>query len=95
MRIDNCARTVLTVIALLLGAIALRPILEPAPASAQTPLAGVQFSSDSDGFKAFNTVTGDVWKYSYDGVRYSAKYLGRIAQLGQPMVNTLHPPAQR
>ena len=96
MRVDKYTKTILTVIALLLAAIVLKPIVQPIPASAQVSLNGVQFIPASNSFDAFDTKNGDVWFYSYDGGRYSARYLGRITQLGQTMIDTLQaPPAQR
>lgn len=93
MRIDTYTKTVLTAIAVLLAAAVLRPILQPSPASAQTPLSGVQFMPASSSFNAFDAKSGDVWLYSYDGGAYSAKRLGRIGQLGQPLTETLQAPA--
>jgi uncharacterized membrane protein len=92
MRIDTYTKTVLTLIASLLGAIALRPGLQPITASAQSALGGVQFTATSSSFNAFDAKSGDVWLYSYEGGAYSAKYLGRITQLGQPMSDTLRTP---
>ena len=88
MRIDIYTKIVLTAIALFLAVIALRPMFQPAPAAAQTALDGVQFTPSSSSFNAFNTANGDVWLYSYDQGRYAARYLGRIAQLGQALVNS-------
>jgi hypothetical protein len=79
-------------IALLLAAIALRPMVQPMPASAQASLNGVQFTAASSSFNAFDAKSGDVWLYSYEGGSYSAKYLGRLTQLGQPMTGTLQGP---
>ena len=93
MRIDAYTKTILTSIALFLGAIALRPIFQPMPASAQASLGGVQFTPASSSFNAFDARSGDVWLYSYEGGAYSAKHLGRITQLGQPMTEMLQAPA--
>jgi hypothetical protein len=96
MRIDLYTKTILTVIALLLAVVVLRPIVQPPPASAQTPLAGVQFMPASGSFDAFNTNNGDVWLYSYADGRYEARLLGRFTQLGQPLVKPNETaPAQR
>ena len=89
MRIDTYTKTILTVIALFLGVIALRPMLQPMPASAQSSLDGVQFTPASSSFNAFDAKSGDVWLYSYEGGAYSAKHLGRITELGQPMNDAL------
>lgn len=95
MRIDLYTKTILTSIALLLLAILLRPMVQPSQASAQSPIEGVQFTPSSNSFNAFDTKNGDVWLYSYEGGKYSAKYLGRITQLGQTMINTLRAPSQK
>ena len=95
MRIDHYTRAILTVIAVLLAVIALRPVFQPASASAQTLMNSVQFMPASSSFNAFNTVNGDVWLYSYDGGKYAARYLGRINQLGQSLTNTGRPPEQK
>jgi hypothetical protein len=94
-RIDRYTKTILTVIALLLAAIALKPVVQPIPASAQASLNGVQFIPASNSFDAFDTRNGDVWFYSYDSGKYSARYLGRITQLGQSMTDMLHAPGQK
>jgi hypothetical protein len=88
MRIDIYTRIILTVIALFLAVIALRPFVQPAAVRAQAsaPLAGVQFIPESASFDAFNTANGDVWLYSWTGSRYDARYMGRIVQLGEPIV---------
>jgi hypothetical protein len=87
MRIDLYTKTILTIIALLLAVMTLKPIIQPASASAQASLSGVQFTTASGGFNAFDTRNGDVWLYSYNAGVYGAKYLGRIAELGRPLVN--------
>jgi hypothetical protein len=92
VRIDLYTKTVLTVIALLLTAMILKPLVQPSQASAQASLAGVQFAAASSSFNAFDTRNGDIWLYSYDSGRYSARYLGRITQLGQTPINTLQAP---
>jgi hypothetical protein len=79
MRIDWYTKGVLTVIAVLLGVIALRPYVSPdAVAHAQGSFAGVLLMSG--GF--FDTRTGDLW--AYDG----GKLIGhdRLTKLGEPMV---------
>jgi hypothetical protein len=64
MRIDLYTKTILTLIALTLAFIACKPLTQPAVVSAQSPLAGVQFTSfPNGGFLAFDTKSGDIWVY--------------------------------
>ncbi len=79
MRIDWYTKGLLTVIALLLGVIALRPYISPnVVAHADGSFAGVQFSGS--GF--FDSRTGDIWGY-YDGDHPTHT---RVAKLGAPLV---------
>jgi hypothetical protein len=80
MRIDWYTKGVLTVIALLLGMIAIRPYVSPdAVAHAQGPFAGVQFSGNA----FFDSRTGDV--YFYDG--RNLEYHRRLTKLGAQEVD--------
>ena len=84
MRIDRYTKGVLTVIAVLLGVIALRPYVSPeAVAHAQTTFAGVEFSAGPGGLDFFDTRTGEIWGYSSAGP-FSEKL--RVTRLGQPLV---------
>jgi hypothetical protein len=80
MRIDLYTKTVLTVIALLLAVIALKPVLQPQAVMAQGNLSGVQFAPDmSGGSWFFDTHTGDIWHYSGSEVDRHRK----VTQLGK------------
>jgi|HubBroStandDraft_6_1064221.scaffolds.fasta_scaffold4432775_1 hypothetical protein len=83
MRIDWYTKGVLTVIAVLLGVIAIRPYVSPdAVAHAQGSFAGVQFaSSEGIHFSFFDSRTGEVWNY----VNWKPMTSWRLHQLGQPM----------
>ena len=67
MRIDLYTKTILTLIALLLAVMSLRPLLMPTWAHAQSNLNGVQFSGAASGFWLFDGKTGDAWLYSPEG----------------------------
>ena len=84
MRIDWYTKGVLTVIAVLLAVIALRPYVSPgAVAHAQGSLAGVQiWYGDVASPKFFDARTGDVWGYSTG--KLESKY--RLTGVGAPLV---------
>jgi hypothetical protein len=82
MRIDLYTKTILTLIALLLGVVALKPIIQPQPVSAQASLAGVQFSGSVGGFWLFDTKTGDVWAYEKQGSNTAVTHVGRVPEIG-------------
>jgi hypothetical protein len=64
MRIDWYTKGVLTVIAVLLGVIALRPYVSPdVVAHAQGSFAGVQYARTPQSDSFFDPRTGDVWHY--------------------------------
>jgi hypothetical protein len=67
MRIDRYTKTILTIIALLLAVIVLKPLFQPQPAMAEGKYAGVQFSYSGGNHAFFDTRTGDVWEYGEDG----------------------------
>ena len=67
MRIDLYTKTIITLIALLLAVIALRPIFQPQAAMAEGSYAGIQFSYSGGNHAFFNTNTGDVWEYGDHG----------------------------
>jgi hypothetical protein len=84
MRIDWYTKGVLTVIAVLLGVIALRPYVSPdAVAHAQGSLSGVQvWYGDVASPKFFDPRTGDVWGYSTG--KPESRY--RLTGVGAPLV---------
>src|ERR1035441_9094287 len=63
MRFDLYTKTILTLIALLLAAIAFKPIVQPQPVAAQGAFTGAQFSASATNLWAVDTKTGDVWVY--------------------------------
>jgi len=67
MRIDYYTKTILTIIALLLAVIALKPLFQPQAAMADGKYAGVQFSYSGGNHAFFDARTGDVWEYGEDG----------------------------
>jgi hypothetical protein len=84
MRIDRYTKAVLTVIALLLTVIALRPYVSPdAVAQAQGTFTGVEFSAGPGGLNFFDTRSGEIWGYSSAGP-FSDKL--RLTRLGQPLI---------
>ena len=83
MRIDWYTKGVLTVIAVLLGVIALRPYVSPDAVQAQGPFAGVEYGS-YPGYPRtfFDPRTGDIWEYHDE--RQIDHY--RLTKLGVPLV---------
>jgi hypothetical protein len=71
VRIDRYTKTMLTLIALLLAVIALKPLFQPQVAMAQADAQGkydhVQFSYSGGETAFFDTQTGDVWTHDQDG----------------------------
>jgi hypothetical protein len=67
MRIDLYTKTILTIIALLLAVIALKPLFQPQPAMAEGKYAGIQFSYSGNNHAFFDARSGDVWEYGEDG----------------------------
>jgi hypothetical protein len=67
VRIDLYTKTIITLIALLLAVITLKPIFQPQAAMAQGAYAGIQFSYSGGNHAFFNTNTGDVWEYGDHG----------------------------
>jgi hypothetical protein len=67
MRIDFYTKTILTLIALLLAVIALKPIFQPQAAMAQGKYGSVQFSYSGSNHAFFDTSSGDVWEYGDNG----------------------------
>jgi hypothetical protein len=68
MRIDRYTKTILTIIALLIAVIVLKPILQPqATLADDRDYARVQFSYSGGNHAFFDTRTGDVWEYGDKG----------------------------
>ena len=81
MRSDWYTKGVLTVIAVLLGVIALRPYVSPdAVAHAQGAFAGVQTAGR---LEFFDSRSGDYWEYGEDG---SLLRHMRVTKLGAALV---------
>jgi hypothetical protein len=81
MRVDLYTKTVLTVIALLLAIVVLKPIMQPTPAMAQGSLGGMQLAGSEGWFYLFDAKSGDAWLYDGRGrVRSHLKF----TQAGQP-----------
>jgi hypothetical protein len=85
MQIDRYTKGVLTVIAVLLAVIALRPYVNPdAVAHAQGQFAGVEFSAGPGGLNFFDTKTGEIWGYNNAGP-YKEKF--RLTKVGGPLAS--------
>jgi hypothetical protein len=80
MRIDLYTKTILTLIALLLAVIVLKPILEPQAAMAQGNYGSLQFSYSGGNHAFFDTRSGDVWEYGDNG-QFRQHY--KIQELGK------------
>jgi hypothetical protein len=83
MRIDLYTKTILTLIALLLAVIALKPILQPQTVKAGGSFSGVQFSATVGGFWVFDSSTGDVWAYNSGSGKADIHF--KVTKLGQPL----------
>jgi hypothetical protein len=85
MRVDWYTKSVLTVIAVLLGVIAVRPYVSPdTVAHAQGQFAGVEFSAGAGGLNFFDTKTGEIWGYNNAGP-YKEKF--RLTKVGGPLAS--------
>jgi uncharacterized membrane protein len=85
MRIDLYTKTILTIIAVLLAVISLKPILQPKPVMAQGNLSGVQFAPTMNGgFWFFDTRSGEVWEYTPVGLSLPDGHR-KVTQLGKPL----------
>ena len=83
MRIDWYFKAVLTVIAVALTSLAVRPWIHPDQiAYAQAPMPELQVAVTPVGYSFFDARTGDLWEYSGTGVH--AKF--RLAKPGLPLV---------
>jgi hypothetical protein len=80
MRIDFYTKTILTIIALLLAVILLKPVLLPQAALASGNYAGVQFSYSQGNHAFFDGNTGDVWEYGDHG-NFKSHY--RVKEFGK------------
>ena len=67
MHVDRYTKTILTVIALLLAVILLKPIFQPQPAMAAGDFGSIQFSYSGGNHAFFDTRSGDVWEYGDNG----------------------------
>jgi hypothetical protein len=67
MRIDLYTKTILTLIALLLAVIVLKPIFQPETAIAAGDFGSIQFSYNGGNHAFFDTRSGDVWEYGDNG----------------------------
>jgi hypothetical protein len=87
MRIDVYTKTILTLIALLLAVIALRPLIQPqSKALAAGKFSDVQFTLSFGGLYAVDTRNGDIWHYGMGGDAGNVvERLGRIDELGKPL----------
>ena len=80
MRIDLYTKTILTLIALFLAVVAMKPIFQPQSVSAAGDYVGVQFSYSGNNHAFFDTRSGDVWEYGDNGhfkQHYKVKELGK------------------
>jgi hypothetical protein len=84
MRIDWYTKGVLTVIAVLLGVIAIRPYVSPDAVQAQGSFAGVDYGGGliNRSPEFFDTRTGEIWIY-FDA-KPSRRF--RLTKLGEPLV---------
>lgn len=91
MRIDRYTKTMLTLIVIFLGIIAMRPLLSPIPAVAQQKPSYSQntrfMKFDNDDFELFDPSTGDLWEYDSLGRPIAHK---KIIELGKPIQNMMY-----
>ena len=86
MRIDLYTKTILTVIALLLALIVLKPIFQPQAAMAEGNFGSIQFSYSGGNHAFFDTRSGDVWEYGDQGHfrnHYKVRELGKDHEHGR------------
>ena len=69
----------------MLTAIAVRPLLAPPVAGAQSSLSGVQFTFYGQGLWFFDTRSGDTWFYNPSDLT-DVEHIGRLVQLGKPLL---------
>ena len=83
MRIDIYTKVVVTVIAFLLGIIAVRPMVRPGvTAQAQGGFGGLQYSGPT-GISFFDSRTGDIWFYESDNGKAYLHW--RMTRPGAPL----------
>jgi hypothetical protein len=83
MRIDLYTKTILTVIALLLAAMVLKPMFNPKPVMAQGSFSGIQFNAVGGELYSVDTRTGDVWGWNIENgqiIRHA-----KLIKIGQPL----------
>jgi len=80
MRIDLYTKTILTIIAVLLAAMLLRPIVQPQPALADGSFGHIQFSFSGGNHAFFDTRSGEVWEYGDHG-NYRTHY--KVREFGK------------
>ena len=81
MRIDLYTKTILTIIALLLAVIVLKPIFQPQATMADDrDFARIQFSYSGGNHAFFDSHSGYVWEYGGDG-KFRQHY--KIHELGK------------
>ncbi len=90
MRIDLYTKAILTLIACALLVIAGNTLIQPTRSVASARgLTGGQFSYANGGLLAVDTRTSDIWVYGLGGDGgYSVGHLGRIDELGKPLIVT-------
>ena len=91
MRADCYVKVCLTLIVLLLGIIAIRPLVQPDTVLAQSSKwSDLQFSTSTGILAFFDTRTGDVWGYTATRagtlVEFQPEYAGKLTELGKPLV---------
>jgi hypothetical protein len=80
MRSDVYLKTILTIIAVFLAVIALKPFMQPQAALAEGGFAGIQFSFSGGNHAFFDTRSGEVWEYGDHGNfrnHYKIRELGK------------------
>jgi len=83
MRIDLYTKSILTLIALLLAVIVLKPIIQPTPALAQANMSGVQFSASDSSVTFFDPKSGDAWRYHVP-IQNQIEHF-KLTKLGMPL----------
>jgi len=76
VRFDLYTKTILTLIALLLSVVVLKPVFQPQTARAAGSFAGIQFSYSGGNHAFFDTDNGEVWEYGA-----AVDVLGRIIEV--------------
>lgn len=79
MKIDLYTKTILTLIAIFLMIVALRPLIPGPVSAADGKFAHVQFSGASS---FFDQRTGDIWNL-WGAKNYEFEYIGRVEAMGK------------